>query len=169
MSDRAIALRAETCIDGPDPLAWLGDEKAKLIRERKEGFAFWQAEITFPDGTKTKIAFSGDSNSCFGEADGHTIYIEKPELINRLDGLEYNEGKKAWEVDNTKGGIYLEGGELERGGRGEYSLVDGDTWEPKDSDAPGFNGNVDSDAAEVEIKNLIDKQTKVGTEIEWLE
>lgn len=154
-----------------DPLGWLGDEKAKLIRERKDGFAFWQATITFGDEQSTRIAFSGDSESYFGEANGHTIYIEKPELISKLMGLDYDEEKKAWEVDSTEGRIFLVGGEVKKGGRGEYSLEDGDSWESGDdeTDSPGFNTSVDSDAAEAEMKSLVEKQVKGGAQIQWLE
>ncbi|MBI2325978.1 hypothetical protein HYU91_01175 [Candidatus Collierbacteria bacterium] len=167
--DRTLTVRGETGVSLGDPLDWLGDETKRLVQEKKDGFAFWQAKITFANGESTRVAFSGDSESDPEGADGHTIYVEKPKLLSRFEGLEYDGSKKAWGLGNTDGRIFLVGGEVEKGGKGEYSLEDGDSWEPPDSESPGFNSSVDSDGAEVEIRSLINKQTnKDGVKVEWL-
>lgn len=126
--------------------------------------------MVFPDGGATRIAFVGDSKSDPEDADGHMVYIEKPELVNELVGLDYSKGKShgdidAWEID-TEEDFYLVGAD------GEYSIENGLEWEPFDeeSESPGFNASVDSDVAENVLKNLIRKQIEnVGTRIDWLE
>lgn len=168
MNDRMeIVVRDGDQLGEGDPLQWLyGKEKG--IRERiASGEEFVAASIRFEDGKELEIAFIGDTYNDFAEASGHTIFIDDPSLLNRVQGLEYDKEKKAWMLLPGDDEYMFDGVNIvylyTRDGK-EYFLGDGREYESEDkeAEAPGFNKDIDTDMAIRMFNRLLLEQKKAG-------
>lgn len=108
MSAMADMIEArEPTAEGDDPLAWLGNNKEEILRKVNMGYRFFQAEVSLPNGVTSKIAFCGEARHS-DEATDHTIYIERPEILNDFKRLRYDKRRKAWLVEDETNIISLE-------------------------------------------------------------